>query len=67
MIMNKIELRHIVADEGMTLYDGETLSKEIYLGVLDSPDNWREIPDAEAERIRAEQEAAAMAEAEQEA
>ena len=66
MIVNKIELRHLVADEGMTLYDGETLGKEIYLGTLDSPENWREITDEEAEAIRAEQEAAAQAEAEQE-
>lgn len=66
MEMKTIELRKLTADEGMTLYDGETLGKEIYLGTLDSPENWREITDEEAEAIRAEQEAAAMAEAEQE-
>lgn len=67
MEMKTIELRKLTADEGMTLYDGETLGKEIYLGTLDSPERWHEITDAEAEAIRAEQEAAAMAEAEQEA
>ena len=56
MIETIIELRKLVAAEGHTLFDGETLSKEIYLGSLDSPDNWREITDDEAEIIRKEQE-----------
>ena len=56
MTETRIELRKITAAEGMTLYNGEALSKEIYLGVNDSPDNWREIPDEEAEAIRAEME-----------
>ena len=34
------------------------LSKEIYLGVNDNPENWREITDAEADTIRAAQEMA---------
>ena len=51
-----IELRKLVSAEGYTLFDGETLSKEIYLGVLDKPENWREITDEEAEEIRKEQE-----------
>ena len=54
MTETRIELRKITAAEGMTLYNGEVLSKEIYLGVNDSPDNWREIPDSEADTIRAE-------------
>jgi hypothetical protein len=32
------------------------LSKKIFLAVNDSPDNWKEITDAEAEAIKAEQE-----------
>ena len=52
------ELRKMTPAEGMTLYNGEVLSKEIYLGINDSPDNWREITDAEAEAIRAAQEMA---------
>jgi hypothetical protein len=44
------------AKEGYTLYNGEVLSKEIYLGSTDSPDNWREITDEEAEKIIAERE-----------
>lgn len=48
MKITTIELRKITASEGMTLTDGETFSKEVYLGVNDSPANWYEIPDAEA-------------------
>lgn len=62
MIETIIELRKLVAAEGHTLFDGETLSKEIYLGSLDRPDNWREITDDEAEIIRKEQEEKAQAE-----
>lgn len=32
------------------------LSKKIFLAVNDSPDNWKEITDVEAEAIKAEQE-----------
>ena len=39
----------------MTLYNGEAFGKEVYLGANDSPENWQEIPDAEAERIQSEQ------------
>jgi hypothetical protein len=35
----------------MTLYNGETLGKEIYLGKNDWAENWREITDAEAAEI----------------
>ena len=31
------------------------LSKKIFLAVNDTPDNWKEITDAEAEAIKAEQ------------
>ena len=34
---------HIISDEGMILTDGETYSTEVWLGKLDSPENWREI------------------------
>lgn len=39
---------HIIADEGMILTDGETYSTEVWLGKLDSPENWHEIPESEA-------------------
>lgn len=31
--------------EGMTLTNGETYSKHVYLGTWDVPENWHEIPD----------------------
>ena len=56
MMTTTIELKKLVPAEGMTLYNGEVLSKEVYLGVNDTPENWREIPDAEAEEIAKAQE-----------
>lgn len=35
----------LIADEGMTLTNGETYSKHVYLGKWDSAENWWEIPD----------------------
>ena len=35
------------ADEGMTLTNGETFGKVVYLGANDNADNWREITDEE--------------------
>ena len=52
MITTKIELTKLTASEGMTLYNGETMGKVIFLGNGDSPDNWREITDEEAAEIR---------------
>ena len=54
MIETTIEIKKLIASEGMTLTNGETFSKEVYLGKNDSADNWHEITDAEAERIQAE-------------
>lgn len=54
MIETTIELRKLTAADGMTLTNGEAFSKEIYLGINDSADNWHEVTDAEAERIQAE-------------
>lgn len=52
-----IELTKITASEGMVLTNGEVYSKEIYLGCNDNADNWREITDAEYEKIlKAEEE-----------
>lgn len=35
----------ILPADGMTLTNGETYSKHVYLGKWDSPETWREIPD----------------------
>ena len=51
-----IELTKVTATEGMVLTNGDTYSKEIYLGVNDSLDNWHEITDAEYEEIIKKQE-----------
>ena len=47
MKITTIELRKLTASVGMTLTNGETYGKEIYLGKSDSPGNWYEIPDSE--------------------
>ena len=54
MKKSTIELIKLTASEGMTLTNGETFGKEVYLGCNDSPDNWREIPDAEADKLQTE-------------
>lgn len=54
MTETTIEIRKLTAAEGMTLTNGEAYGKQIYLGCNDSPDNWREITDEEAERLQAE-------------
>ena len=48
----------IYADEGMILTNGETYGKQIYLAEGVSSDSFREITEAEYQRILAEQEAA---------
>ena len=35
-------------DDGYVLTNGETYSYRVYLGINDSPDNWREVPESEA-------------------
>lgn len=40
---------HLIADEGFILTDGETYSTEVWLGKLDSPSNWYEVPLEEVE------------------
>lgn len=47
MKQDNIQIITLEADEGMTLTNGETYSKKVYLSALDSPANWYEIPDAE--------------------
>lgn len=41
--------RHLTAAEGMVLTNGETYAAEVWLGDWDSPDNWQEITQEEAE------------------
>ena len=46
----------LTATEGMTLTNGETFAKEVYLGSEDNPENWNEITDEEAAAIQKEKE-----------
>ena len=39
----------LVAEKGMTLYNGTVSGKEVYLGSGDSIENWQQIPEAEAD------------------
>ena len=50
-----IELTKLTASDGMMLTNGETYSKEVYLGIHDSADNWHEITEEEYEKVMKEQ------------
>lgn len=52
MEQSTINITKLIAAEGMTLTNGETFGKEIYLGCHDTAGNWREIPDSEAEALQ---------------
>lgn len=54
----RVTIKRLVPSEGMTLTDGAAYSKEVYLGKYDSPENWREITDEQAEKEQAEKEKA---------
>lgn len=46
--------RILIAKEGTTYTNGYVYWKKVYLGVNDSPENWYEITDAEAEERQKE-------------
>ena len=55
----------ITPAEGYRLTNGDVIAGgTVYLGKLDSPDNWREITEAEAATLEAQREKEAQAEAE---
>ena len=55
MKTNTIQIISLEASDGMVLTNGETYSKQIYLGTMDSADNWWEIPESEVpEQIESE-------------
>ena len=57
--MSNANLREKQASKGMVLTNGNAFSEvggTVYLGVNDSPENWYEITDAEAEILIKEQE-----------
>lgn len=57
MIETTIEIKKLIASEGMILTNGEVYGREIYLGCNDSAENWHEITSEEYENILAEKEA----------
>ena len=58
-----IELKKMMASDGMVLTNGEAYGKEVYLGKNDSAENWHEITDEEYKKILEEQEKEINAEA----
>ena len=42
-----IDGNKITAADGMTLTNGDTYGKVVYLGIYDSPENWSEIHDSD--------------------
>ena len=57
MIVTDINLKKLDPSEGMKLTNGTDIADgSVYLGVGDSADNWYEITEEEAEKIRAEKE-----------
>lgn len=55
MTQEQFTVRVLVPADGMRLTNGETVADgKVYLGIHDSPDNWREVTPEEAERIAEE-------------
>lgn len=52
MTTTETKLIKLVPDEGKFLNKGDIVSSCVYLGINDSPDNWREITAEEAEEIK---------------
>ena len=51
-------IKKLVPENGMFLTDGKTIAEgEVWLGKLDSPDNWHEITPEEKAPIETQQEA----------
>jgi hypothetical protein len=59
-----MELKKIIASEGIILTNGETYGKSITLGSNDKQNNWYEITEEEYQKIIEEQEKLALLEGE---
>ena len=51
-----MELKVIIASEGMILTNGEAYGKSVTLGKNDSAENWYEIPEEEYEQLMQQEE-----------
>ena len=57
LITTEKGIKKLVPENGMFLTDGETIAdNEVWLGKLDSPDNWREITPEDKAAIEKQQE-----------
>ena len=57
LITTEKGIKKLVPENGMFLTDGETIAEgEVWLGKLDSPDNWHEITPEEKAAIEKQQE-----------
>lgn len=46
-----VEGNILTADEGKMLTNGSTYSKQVWLGINDSVNNWQEVDETEAEEV----------------
>lgn len=49
-------LTKLEAEQNKFLYNGKTICKVAFLGINDSPDNWREITEEEKQQIEVQNE-----------
>ena len=57
LITTEKGIKKLVPEDGMFLTDGETIAEnEVWLGKLDSPENWREITPEEKAAIEKQRE-----------
>lgn len=57
LITTESKMKKLVPENGMFLTDGETIAEgEVWLGKLDSPENWREITPEEKAAIEKQRE-----------
>ena len=47
MKTSEISITVLESSDGMTLTDGQSYSKKVFLGKLDDVNNWHEVPDEE--------------------
>lgn len=46
-----VEGNVLTADEGKVLTNGSTYSKQVWLGINDSVNNWQEVDETDAEEV----------------
>ena len=57
LITTENRIKKLIPEDGMFLTNGETIAdNEVWLGKLDSPDNWREITPEEKAAIEKQRE-----------